>query len=72
MKLLLLKILFKRRARDEGMVIPVVIAFGLIMALLGTFSIVQSSEENLGAITDNSNAKALAAAEAGIVTLIPR
>ena len=66
MKLLLLKILFKRRARDEGMVIPVVIAFGLIMALLGTFSIVQSSEENLGAITDNSNAKALAAAEAGI------
>ncbi len=66
MKFLLLKILLQRRATNEGFVIPVVIAFGLIMALLGTFSIVQSSEENLGAITDNSNAKALAAAEAGV------
>ena len=62
MKFLLLKILLQRRATNEGFVIPVVIAFGLIMALLGTFSIVQSSEENLNAITDNSNAKALAAA----------
>ena len=66
MKFLLLKTLLLRRAKDEGFVIPVVIALGLIMILLGTFSIVKSSDENIGAITQRSKSIALAAAEAGI------
>ncbi|MGV2829295.1 DUF7305 domain-containing protein [Myxosarcina sp. GI1(2024)] len=63
---LLLKTLLIRRARDEGFVLPVAVALGLIMALLGTFSIVQSSEENLSATVQNEKSKSLAAAEAGV------
>ncbi|WP_036485781.1 hypothetical protein [Myxosarcina sp. GI1] len=63
---LLLKTLLIRRARDEGFVLPVVIAIGLIMILLGVANIVRSNEENLTAISQNSSADAFAIAEIGI------
>lgn len=66
MKLLLLKILLQRRARDEGFTLPMVIAIGLVMILLGTINIVKSSEENITAISQNSSSDALAVAEVGI------
>ena len=66
MKLLLLKILLQRRARDEGFTLPMVIALGLVMLLLGTVNIVKSSEENLTAINTNSSSDAIAIAEIGI------
>jgi len=67
MKLLLLKILLQRRARDEGFTLPMVIALGLVMLLLGAINLVRSSEENLSAISQNSRTDALAIAELGIV-----
>ena len=66
MKLLLLKILLQRRGKDEGFTLPMVIALGLVMVLLGTANIVKSSEENLNAITQNSSSDALAIAEVGV------
>ncbi|MBE9048317.1 hypothetical protein IQ255_28685 [Pleurocapsales cyanobacterium LEGE 10410] len=66
MKLLLLKTLLQRRARDEGFTLPMVIALGFVMILLGMTNIVKSSEENLNAITQNSSSDALAVAEVGI------
>lgn len=66
MKLLLLKTLLQRRARDEGFTLPMVIALGLVMLLLGTINIVKSSEENITAISQNSSADAMAVAEVGI------
>ncbi|MEM8719772.1 MAG: hypothetical protein AAGE84_10745 [Cyanobacteria bacterium P01_G01_bin.39] len=66
MKLLLLKTLLQRRARDEGFTLPMVIALGLVMVLLGTANIVKSSEENLNATIQNSSSDALAIAEVGI------
>ena len=66
MKLLLLKTLLQRRARDEGFTLPMVIALGLVMLLLGTINIVKSSEENITAINQNSSSDALAVAEVGV------
>ena len=66
MKLLLLKILLQRRARDEGFTLPIVIALGLIMTLLGLVNIISASEENLNAISRNSSTDALAVAEIGV------
>ncbi|MGL5943237.1 MAG: hypothetical protein ACRC2S_23310 [Waterburya sp.] len=66
MKLLLFKVLLHRRARDEGFTLPMVIALGLVMLLLGTVNIVKSSEENISAISQNSSSDALAVAEVGI------
>lgn len=66
MKLLLLRALLKRRTRDEGFTLPMVIALGLVMVLLGTTNIVKSSEENLNATIQNSSSDALAIAEVGI------
>ena len=66
MKLFLLKILFQLRARDEGFTLPMVIALGLVMLLLGTVNIVKSNEENIAAINTNSSSDALAIAEVGI------
>ena len=66
MKLLLLKILLQRRARDEGFTLPMVIALGLVMVLLGAINIVKSSEENLNATIQNSSSDALAIAEVGV------
>ena len=43
-----------------------VIALGLVMLLLGTTSIVKSSEENLNATIQNSSSDALAIAEVGV------
>jgi Tfp pilus assembly protein PilX len=65
MKLLLKALLF-RRARDEGVVIPVVIMLGLIMTLVGIVSIYQSGDEKDLAIAKRSSSRALAAAEAGV------
>ncbi|HEY9771086.1 MAG TPA: hypothetical protein V6C71_21760 [Coleofasciculaceae cyanobacterium] len=66
MKLLLLKTLLQRRARDEGFTLPMVIALGLVMLLLGAVSITTANEENLTAITQNSRSDALAIAEVGV------
>ena len=66
MKLLLLRVLLQRRARDEGFTLPMVIALGLVMLLLGTANIVKSSEENLNATIQNSSSDASAIAEVGI------
>lgn len=66
MKLLLLKVLLQRRARDEGFTLPMVIALGLVMILLGAINITSANEENLNAITQNSRSDALAIAEIGV------
>jgi hypothetical protein len=66
MKLLLLKTLLQRRARDEGFTLPMVIALGLVMVLLGAISITTANEENLTAISQNSKSDALAVAEVGV------
>ncbi len=66
MKLLLLKTLLQRRAQDEGFTLPMVIALGLVMLLLGAVSITIANEENITAITQNSRSDALAIAELGV------
>ncbi|MGB5636184.1 MAG: hypothetical protein WBM44_02870 [Waterburya sp.] len=66
MKLLLFKTLLQRRAKDEGFTLPIVIALGLIMILLGLVNITGASEENLTAISKNSSTDSLAVAEIGI------
>jgi hypothetical protein len=66
MKLLLLKSLLQRRARDEGFTLPMVIALGLIMILLGAVSMTTANEENITAISQNSRSDALAIAEVGV------
>ena len=66
MKLLLLKVLLQRRAKDAGFTLPVVIALGLIMTLLGLVNIISANEENLTATTTNSRNDSLAIAEIGI------
>jgi hypothetical protein len=66
MKLLLLKILLQRRARDEGFTLPMVIALGLVMILLGAVSMTTANEENITAISQNSRSDALAIAEVGV------
>ena len=66
MKLFLLKILLQRRARDEGFTLPMVIAIGLVMLLLGAINLTVANEENITAISQNSRSDALAIAEIGI------
>jgi len=66
MKLLLLKVLLQRRARDEGFTLPMVIALGLVMTLLGTINLTSANEEKLNALTQNSSSDALAIAEIGV------
>jgi len=66
MKLFILKILLQRRAKDEGFTLPMVIALGLIMILLGTVNILSAGEENLTAISTNQKNEALAIAEVGV------
>ena len=63
MKLLLLRVLLQRRAKDEGFTLPVVIALGLIMILLGAVNIMTAGEENLNVISDNQKKKATAVAD---------
>ena len=65
MKLLLLKILLQRRARDEGFTLPMVIALGLVMLLLGAVNIVKSGEENVNSIAQSQRIDAFAVAELG-------
>ena len=66
MKLFLLKIILQRRTKDEGFTLPMVIAIGLILILLGAVNITTANEENLNAITQNSRSDALAIAEVGV------
>ena len=63
---LLFKVFLLNRPKEQGFVIPVVIALGLIMTLVGTISIFQSSDEQLTATSQRATAKALAAAEIGV------
>ena len=57
MKLLLLKILFINQPKDKGYVIPIVFALGLIMTLVGTISIFQSSDEQIISISQRESLK---------------
>ena len=66
MKLLLLKTLLQRRARDDGYVLPMVIAIGLVMMLLGIVNMTSAKEENFNAIIQNSRFDALGIAEVGV------
>ncbi len=66
MKFLLFRILLLHRTRDQGFTLPMVIGIGLIMVLLGSVSLVQSSEENLNAISKDSSSTSLAMAELGV------
>ena len=66
MKFLLFRILLLHRTRDQGFTLPMVIGIGLIMVLLGSMSLVQSSEENLNAISKDSSSTSLAMAELGV------
>lgn len=66
MKLLLLKTLLQRRARDDGYVLPMVIAIGLVMMLLGVVNMTSAKEENFNAIIQNSRSDALGIAEVGV------
>jgi hypothetical protein len=66
MKLLLFKVLLQRRFKDEGFVLPIVFAIGLIMILLGVLNILSASEENLNAASDNQKNRAVAIAEVGV------
>ncbi|MGK7937289.1 MAG: hypothetical protein AB4206_16100 [Xenococcaceae cyanobacterium] len=62
----LFKVFLLSRPKEQGFVIPVVIALGLIMTLVGTISIFQSSDEQITATSQRASAKALAAAEIGV------
>ena len=66
MKFLLFRILLLHRTRDQGFTLPMVIGIGLIMVLLSSVALVQSSEENLTAISKDSSSTALAMAELGV------
>ncbi len=63
---LLFKILSLRRSQEDGFVIPVIFALGLIMTLIGIISIFQSSDEEIISISQRDTSRALAAAEAGV------
>jgi hypothetical protein len=63
---LLFKILSLRRSQEEGFVIPVIFALGLIMTLIGMITIFQSSDEEIISISQRDTSRALAAAESGV------
>ena len=66
MKFLLFRILLLHRTRDQGFTLPMVIGIGLIMVLLSSVALVQSSEENLTAISKDDTSNSLAMAELGV------
>lgn len=66
MKLLLLKTLLRRKRKDEGFTLPIVIAIGMVMVLLSAVELVRSGEDNIAAISQEGSADALAAAELGV------
>ena len=66
MKLLLFKALLFKRTREQGFTLPMVIGIGLIMVLLGSISLVQSSEESLNSIATTQASTSLAIAELGV------
>jgi hypothetical protein len=63
---LLLRAFLIRRSRDSGFAIPMVIALGLIMLLLGIASIYKSSDQKDIATTQKKTSEALSVAEAGV------
>jgi hypothetical protein len=62
----LLRAFLIRRSRDKGFAIPMVIALGLIMLLLGIASIYKSSDQKDIATTQRKTSEALSVAEAGV------
>ena len=66
MKFLLFRILLLYRTKDRGFTLPMVIGFGLMMVLLSSISLLQSSEENLTSISKTQSSTSLAMAELGI------
>ena len=66
MKFLLFKILLLHRTRARGFTLPMVIGIGLIMVLLSSVGLLQSSEEKLIAISKEQSSTSLAMAELGI------
>jgi hypothetical protein len=63
---LILKTILKIRPNDEGTAIPIVMALGLLMTLIGILGVFKSNEEEITAVSQRNRAKALAAAEKGI------
>jgi Tfp pilus assembly protein PilX len=63
---LILKTILKFRPNDEGSAIPIVMALGLLMTLIGILGVFKSNEEEITAVSQRNRAKALAAAEKGI------
>ena len=66
MKLLLFKVLLLYRNREQGFTLPMVIGIGLIMVLLSSISLVQSSDETLTSVSTTQSSNSLAMAELGI------
>ncbi|MGK7897851.1 MAG: hypothetical protein AB4372_30600 [Xenococcus sp. (in: cyanobacteria)] len=66
MKLFLLRTLLLSRNREQGFTLPMVIGLGLIMVLLSSISLVQSSEETLTSVSKIQSSSSLAMAELGI------
>ncbi len=65
----LLRRLLRARLSEGGFAIPVAIALGLLMVLLGLINIIKSQEEDLISISQTQSNKALSAAEAGVTQL---
>lgn len=66
MKFLLFRILLLYRIKDRGFTLPMVIGIGLIMVLLSSISLLQSSEENLTSISKTQSSTSFAITELGI------
>ncbi len=58
--------LTKFSRKEDGFVIPIVLAMGFIMILLATTAVVKSQNDNVTAINKKSGAKSLLAAETGV------
>jgi hypothetical protein len=66
----LLRAFLIRRSRDGGFAIPMVIALGLIMLLLGIASIYKSNDQKDIATTQRKTSEALSVAEAGVARYV--
>jgi hypothetical protein len=66
----LLRAFLIRRSRDGGFAIPMVMALGLIMLLLGIASIYKSSDQKDIATTQRKTSEALSVAEAGVARYV--
>ena len=62
----IIKTILITRSKERGVIIPTVIALGLIMTLIGTVNVFKSNDENLTAIAQRDTREALTAAEIGV------